>query len=141
MERILKRVIPHGWGWDHEVRVLFQKDSLDMTDADRAALVDVLRETSHAQVVVTHGTDTMIATARAMDAPARQLAKVVVVTGAMRPERFTNSDAHFNLGCAVGSLGLLAPGAYVSMGGRVHPCHQVARDGDGKFVRADVRTE
>lgn len=138
VERILERVIQHsGWAWRHEVCVPFQKDSLDMTDADRAALVQLLRDSPHSRCIVTHGTDTMIATARAMDAAARELAKVVVVTGAMRPERFANSDAHFNFGCAVGGLGLLGPGAYVCMGGGILPCRQATRTAQGEFVRCD----
>jgi L-asparaginase len=133
VRRILERGTLHGWA-SIAIEVPFQKDSLEMTDADRAALVDLLEGAEQKHVVVTHGTDTMIETARAMDGAATALGKVVVVTGAMRPERFVNTDAHLNVGCAIGSVRLLGPGAWVCMGGVARHCDEVARSEQGEFV-------
>jgi hypothetical protein len=81
----------------------------------------------------------MIETARALDATARRLGKTVIVTGALRPERFGNSDADVNVGCAIGSVRTLPAGAYVSMGGIARRCLFVARNERGDFVSSAPR--
>ncbi|MBA7639270.1 L-asparaginase 2 [subsurface metagenome] len=84
--------------FDYECESLIHKDSLDMTDEDRQFLFDKIESDEHEYIVVTHGTDTMIKTAKKLQAIAD---KVVVLTGAMQPARFKSSDAEFNIGCAV----------------------------------------
>ena len=50
--------------------------------------------------IVTHGTDTMIETAKYVAAAKGRLQKTVVFTGAMRPQKLIDSDAAFNIGVA-----------------------------------------
>src|SRR4051794_10010318 len=88
---------------DLRVHTLMMMDSLDMTNADRAAIVDECRTSPEDRIVITHGTDTMIETARAiaMTEPSSVAAKTIVLTGAMVPYAFGSSDGLFNLGSAL----------------------------------------
>ncbi len=101
---------------DVEVEKLMMKDSLDMTEADRARIVERCRGCPEARVLVTHGTDTMSETARALHAAG--LPKTIVLTGAMIPYAFGSSDGLFNLGSALSFVQTLPPGVYVAMNGR-----------------------
>ena len=111
-----------------DVRALIGKDSLDMTDEDRAELVAALDAVEHDQVLITHGTDTMSESARYIAEHAELGSKVVVLTGAMQPAVMAHSDAGFNLGAAISALNLLEPGVYISMSGRIFPAHTVRKD-------------
>ncbi|MHB8309625.1 asparaginase domain-containing protein [Metallibacterium sp.] len=95
---------------------LMRKDSLHMDAADRALLREVIERQSERHVLVTHGTDTMVDTALALHGI---VGKVIVLTGALNPARFTGSDAVFNIGCAVGAVQALPDGAWIAMNGRV----------------------
>ena len=110
-----------------DIRALIGKDSLDMTDEDRAELV-ALDAVEHDQVLITHGTDTMSESARYIAEHAELGSKVVVLTGAMQPAVMAHSDAGFNLGAAISALNLLEPGVYISMSGRIFPAHTVRKD-------------
>ncbi len=101
---------------DYEVEPLFQKDSLEITDQDRQMIYDKVKGDSHHRILITHGTDTMAATARQL---AQIPGKVIVLTGAMQPAAFKYSDAAFNLGCAFLAVQVLAEGVYLVMNGRV----------------------
>lgn len=122
-----------------EVVCPMQKDSTEMTSDDRETLRALLTEAAQgSRAIITHGTDTMIETARFLHAPAAQRGQTVVLTGAMRPERFTESDAHFNLGVAIGAVQLLPAGAYVCMNGVPRPALGVRRcEADGRFEAAE----
>ena len=101
------------------VRSLMMIDSLDMTDADRALIVEQCRQTPESLVVITHGTDTMVDTARALATARPALAgKTIVLTGAMIPYAFGSSDGLFNLGSALSFVQALSPGVYIAMNGR-----------------------
>ena len=100
----------------YEVQQLMRKDSLDLTDADRRLIRDTIAADPHRHFVVTHGTDTMLETARVLQTLSD---KVIVLTGAMQPARFRFTDAVFNIGCAVMAVQLLPPGVYVAMNGRI----------------------
>jgi L-asparaginase len=110
------------------VRTLMMIDSLDMTDADRALVVESCRSCAEDRIVVTHGTDTMADTARALHAAAT--GKTVVLTGAMIPYAFGSSDGLFNLGSALSFAQVLPPGVYVAMNGRVYPGDRVRKNRD-----------
>ena len=98
---------------------LLRKDSLEMTDADRAAIAAAVAASTARYVIVTHGTDTMVATAKALGS---QRGKTVVLTGALQPGRFSDSDAPFNLGMAFAAVQSLADGVYIVANGQVfHP--------------------
>ncbi len=103
---------------DVSVHTLMMIDSLDMTDADRAAIVAQCREAPEARIVVTHGTDTMVDTGRALAAGLAGAGKTVVLTGAMVPYAFGSSDGLFNLGSALSFAQVLQPGVYIAMNGR-----------------------
>src|SRR5918995_515709 len=90
-------------------------DSLDMTDADRARIVDSCRSCAEDHIVITHGTDTMVETARAIAAGVS--GRTVVLTGAMIPYAFGSSDGLFNLGSALSFAQALPAGVYIAMNG------------------------
>jgi L-asparaginase len=98
------------------VRTLMMIDSLDMTDADRELIVRHCAQCEESRLVITHGTDTMVETARAI---AEQVtAKTVVLTGAMIPYTFNSSDGLFNLGSALSFAQVLPAGVYIAMNGQ-----------------------
>ena len=92
-------------------------DSLDMDVAGRTAIVERCRNTEERAIVITHGTDTMCDTARAL-ANAELTDKTIVMTGAMVPYAFGSSDGLFNLGSALSFVQVLPPGVYIAMNGR-----------------------
>lgn len=100
--------------FEYEVESLLRKDSLDMDDADRALIRDRIEREAASRIIVTHGTDSMIDTARTVGSVA---GKCVVFTGAMEPAGFKSSDAVFNVGVAVGAVGALDAGTYIAMNG------------------------
>ena len=121
--RLLDRWTP---SFEFEVCEVCRKDSTEITDDDRTRLVELVQARPDDRVVVTHGTDTMLDTAAFLARRVR--GKRVVLTGAMRPERFSDSDAPLNFGCAVGAVQSLPPGVYVAMHGVVGPHDRVRRD-------------
>jgi L-asparaginase len=92
-------------------------DSLEMDDTSRGAIVARARECDERNVLITHGTDTMVLTARAL-AEADLADKTIVLTGAMIPYAFGSSDGLFNLGSALSFVQVLPPGVYVAMNGQ-----------------------
>lgn len=111
--------------FDYGIESLLRKDSLDITPDDRRKIVEQVRATPHRFVVITHGTDTMVDTAQAL---ASISGKVIVLTGAMQPAAFRETDAPFNVGCAVAAVQLLPEGVYVVMNGRILDPHAVRKD-------------
>jgi L-asparaginase len=99
-----------------EIEPLFRKDSLDITDEDRLLIVERVKAVEHTHIIITHGTDTMIDTARALSAVQ---GKTIVLTGAMQPAAFRQTDAGFNVGCAFLAVQLLPDGVYIAMNGRL----------------------
>jgi len=129
VQRVIDNINP---GFEFEILPLFQKDSLDLTSADREKIRDVCLNADIEKIIITHGTDTMIETAGML---AGIRGKIIILTGAMRPERFTNSDASFNLGVAIGALNIAGEGVYIAMNGRIFPHDKVKRDlSTGQFV-------
>ena len=111
--RILQEL---GVAFRFHVIPLLRKDSLFVDDADRQLLRATIAAQEETCVLVTHGTDTMVQTAAVLaDIPG----KTIVLTGALNPARFEGSDAEFNIGCAVGAVQSLPPGAYLAMNGRI----------------------
>lgn len=98
-----------------EIRTVMMIDSLDMTDADRAAILDQCRRCPEDKIVITHGTDTMVETAQVLAASVKD--KTIVMTGAMVPYAFGSSDGLFNLGSALSFVQALPPGVYIAMNG------------------------
>lgn len=102
---------------DLTVETVMMIDSLEMDDTGRAAVVARCRDAEERAIVITHGTDTMVETARAL-ATASLVDKTIVLTGAMVPYAFGSSDGLFNLGSALSFVQVLPPGVYVAMNGR-----------------------
>ncbi len=63
---------------------ILRKDSLEITDDDRELIRSTIAAQPQRHVLVTHGTDTMVATARVL---AGIPDKVIVLTGALNPAR------------------------------------------------------
>ena len=103
---------------DVNVRTLMMVDSLEITDLDRENIANNCRSTDTDQVLITHGTDSMVKTAEYL-AKANIEGKTIVLTGAMIPYAFgSSSDGFFNLGSALAFVQSLPPGVYVAMNGR-----------------------
>ncbi len=129
VRRILAKVSPY---FEYEVVSALKKDSQEITAADRKKLYNICKTAKAAKIIITHGTDTMIKTGKAL---ASIKGKTIVLTGAMRPEMFSNSDASFNVGLALGALGSAPNGVYIAMNGRVYPISKVKRNlKTGQFV-------
>lgn len=111
--RILKAM---NVAFDWEIRALMRKDSLHLDDDDRALIRQAVKTSADTHFLITHGTDTMVETAAALGEVGE---RVIVMTGALNPARFIDSDAVFNIGCAVGAVQALPPGVWIVMNGRV----------------------
>jgi len=102
-----------------------------MDEQDRLMIHDHILADEDRCFVITHGTDTMIETARVLKALTD---RTIVLTGAMQPARFRDSDAAFNLGGAVALAQTLPPGVYIFMNGRVlNPDQAVKNRAAGQF--------
>ena len=111
-----------------------RKDSLELTDQDRAEIARRIAEAPETQVVITHGTDTMTETAKAL---AYIPGKTIVLTGALSPARCAQPDAPFNLGMAFAAAHVAPPGVYIAMSGQVFDGLKVKKDrAAGRFVAA-----
>lgn len=127
--RILEKANPN---FEFEVLTVLRKDSLEITEEDREKIFQACKDADGDRIIVTHGTDTMIETARKLSAIED---KTIILTGALLPERFSNSEAMFNIGAAVGALSAVQNGVYVAMNGRIYPWDRCRRDLDtGWFV-------
>jgi len=124
-------------GLDVDVQTLMMVDSLEMTHAQRAMIVRACRECDETQIVITHGTDTMVETARAIADGVTD--KTVVLTGAMVPYAFGSSDGLFNLGSALSFVQSLPVGVYIAMNGKSFPWDDVRKNRDaGVFERLNA---
>jgi L-asparaginase len=113
---------------DLNVEVLMMIDSLDMKDSDRHRIAEACSACTDTQIVITHGTDTMVETAAVIAAAIST--KTIVLTGAMVPYAFGSSDGLFNLGSALSFVQALAPGVYVAMNGRCFRWDDVRKNRD-----------
>ncbi len=111
---------------DVAVRTVMMVDSLEMTDADRETILVTCRQAPEKRIVITHGTDTMVETARVLAAGVPD--KTIVLTGAMVPYAFGSSDGLFNLGSALSFVQVLPPGVSIAMNGRCFPWNRVRKN-------------
>lgn len=127
--RILEKIKP---AFDYEIVSILKKDSMDLTDEDRALILKTCQETDAEKILITHGTDTMTQTAEVL---ASITNKTIVLTGSARPERFANTDADVNVGVALGALNMASSGVFIAMNGRVYAALEVQKDQTtGQFV-------
>jgi len=99
-----------------DINTLMMIDSLDMTDADRKIILEKCKKTKEDKILITHGTDTMIETAKVLASSIKN--KTIVLTGAMIPYKFGSSDGLFNLGSSLAFVQTLPQGVYISMNGK-----------------------
>ena len=117
-----------------EVSALMRKDSLHITHDDRKLIRAAIVASNASHVLITHGTDTMVDTAQELQGLD---GKTIVLTGALNPARFRDSDAIFNIGCAVGAVQCLPPGVYIAMNGKVwNPEHVRKNTSQNRFEYA-----
>ncbi len=114
-----------GVNFEYEVESLFRKDSLEMGEADRELVVSRVAQEPCDRILITHGTDTMVETARCLG---EIQDKTIVLTGAMQPATFKDSDGPFNIGFAVAALQTLPPGVYLAMNGQIFDPEHVRKD-------------
>ncbi|HHJ50353.1 MAG TPA: asparaginase [Phaeodactylibacter sp.] len=123
-----------------DVRTLMLVDSLDMTDADREIIAHNCMRTDRKQIIITHGTDRMVETARFLAAKDIK-GKTIVLTGAMIPYAFgTSSDGFFNLGSALAFVQTLQPGVYIAMNGRYFDWDNVRKNTQTGYFE-ELKTE
>ena len=99
-----------------DIGTLMMIDSLNMTDADRKVILEKCKKTKEYKILITHGTDTMIETAKVLASSIKN--KTIVLTGAMVPYKFGSSDGLFNLGSSLAFVQTLPRGVYISMNGK-----------------------
>lgn len=121
--RILEKLNP---SFEYEVLTSCQKDSLDITIDDRNSLAELIQNHEENKFIITHGTDTMIETATFLRERIKD--KLIVITGSMRPERFSNSEAPINLGCAIATANLMEQGVFIAMHGIVKADTEIKRN-------------
>jgi L-asparaginase len=114
--QVLEVVKDANVAFEYEVEELLRKDSLDLNDEDRQRIRQRVESEAWPLIVITHGTDTMIQTGRAL---AGIPGKTIVLTGSMQPARFRSTDAVFNIGAAIGAVQSLPTGVYIVMNGQV----------------------
>jgi L-asparaginase len=133
-ESVVRKLLTIGnVKYPFEIVEALRKDSLELTDQDRDELYRLVTELKTSRIVMTHGTDTMAVTAARL---ASIPGKTIVLTGALSPARFSESDASFNLGMAFATTQVAHPGVYIVMNGEVFPAGAVRKDRDaGRFVR------
>lgn len=129
IKRILEKINPN---FEYEVISILKKDSLDITSEDREKIYVVCKNVKNSKIVVTHGTDTMVKTAgRLIDIKN----KTIILVGALKPEKFYDSDAPFNIGTAIGAINVLDEGVYVAMNGRIYDWNKCKKQEDtGQFI-------
>lgn len=109
------------------VETLLRKDSLDLNDDDRTIIVERIRREPCKRILITHGTDTMVETAQALERSTDKT-KTIVLVGSLSPAKFKNSDAEFNIGFAMAAVQTLEPGAYITMNGRIFSAGNVRKN-------------
>lgn len=119
----------------YRVTEVLRKDSLELTDEDRALIAGAVAEAPERRIIITHGTDTMAITAQALSGIAE---KTIVLVGALSPARFAESDAAFNLGMALATAQIAAPGVWIAMNGTIFDGLRVRKD---RAANAFVRIE
>lgn len=119
------------------IETLMLIDSLDMTDTHREQIVQACRRAPEQAIVVVHGTDTMVETARVLAGAA--LDATIVITGAMVPASIEHSDAVFNLGFAIACAQTLPRGVHIAAHGRVFPWDGVRKNRDAARFENQTR--
>ncbi len=122
----------------YNISAVLQKDSLEMSELDRELIFEKVRSTDEKHIIITHGTDTMVATAKLLN---KIKDKTIVFTGALEPALFKTSDAMFNIGCAIAAVQTLPPNVYIVMNGQMFDYDNVEKDVvNNRFVMINDNT-
>jgi len=124
--------------FDFDVQEVCRKDSLEVDHQDRQKMLAMVNASSAQYILITHGTDTMVDSAQFLG---EQTQKVIIFVGAMQPSAFKDSDATFNIGCAVGALSIATPGVYIAMSGQIHKCNNVFKNYESRRFESLPVTE
>ena len=117
--------------FDYQIESLMQKDSLEMTEDDRAQVKSAVEQSPEDHILIIHGTDSMVETARVIQDAGT---KTIVLFGSMQPARMRYSDAMYNLGFACAAVRLLPQGVYLAMNGQIfHPDQVTKNHTRGRF--------
>lgn len=117
----------------YQIQDLFQLDSLDMKEDHREVISNACEEVDSDRILITHGTDSIIETAKRIEE--ESLDKTIVLTGSSKPERMKNSDADFNIGLSLGALQTLPDGVYIAIHGTIHSIPNLYKTEDGLFEK------
>tara|TARA_Y100000590_G_scaffold339179_1_gene386632 strand:- start:1267 stop:1770 length:504 start_codon:yes stop_codon:yes gene_type:complete len=109
-----------------DIETLMMVDSLEMTKKQREHIVKKCLLENNSQIIITHGTDTMVKTARLLANSNHN--KTIVLTGAMIPFKFGSSDGLFNMGSAISYVQALNPGVYIAMNGKIFNWENVQKN-------------
>ena len=116
-------------GFEVSVDELMRLDSLDMTDKNRQIIQQRVGDSDAEHILIMHGTDGMVDTASWLGEIAN---KKIIFTGAMQPAAFSDTDAVFNIGCAVGAIQVVEAGVYIAMNGQVFAADKVVKNRAGQ---------
>ena len=111
---------------DVKIETLMMIDSLKMSKNDRNYIVNKCKNEKTNRIIITHGTDTMVETAKILAENIKN--KTIILTGAMIPIKFGSSDGLFNLGSALSFIQTLETGVYITMNGRYFPWNNVHKN-------------
>ena len=129
VKRILGKLNP---SFNYEIKSVFKKDSLEINDNDRELLLSTCSNANSDKIIITHGTDTIMETAEFLN---KVQNKTIILTGAMRPEKFTDSDADLNIGMALAGVQALPYGIYICMHGVIDKQENIDRDSEtGQYI-------
>jgi L-asparaginase len=110
----------------YSITLLMNKDSRFVTDDDRALIAKSCKECEEDHIVITHGTITMVETAKYLDQ--LSIGKTIILTGAMVPANRPNSDAPENVRLAISEIQKLPAGVYISMSGSIFDANNVRKN-------------
>jgi L-asparaginase len=114
---------------EYKIKKLMMIDSLFMKKSHRLEILKECMNSREKNIVITHGTDTMVDTAKVLGENVESIKnKTVVLTGAMIPYKFGSSDGMFNLGSAISFAQVLPPGIYIAMNGRYFNWYNVIKN-------------
>ena len=115
---------------DYRIISACKKDSTQINENDRKNILNICQKSSEEQIIITHGTDTILETAKFLSIIEN---KTIVLTGSFLPHAFKNSDAEFNIGMAISAVQTLNSGIYVSLNGIIASHNELQRDDSGKY--------
>lgn len=120
--------------FSYNIHTVCQKDSQDIDPSDLEALHNYIQSSEHTHFIITHGTDTMIQTGQFLAQSIHD--KTIIITGAIRPAIFKNSDAPTQIGGAIISCQFVSSGVYIAMHGTLSLATESARDPKtGQFIK------